>query len=70
VRASGKELDTPGAVGAHPSVMETEEVHSLASFPQVHDPGLGVLELKAQLHQDRPKRDQCRFGFRPRSAHR
>jgi hypothetical protein len=31
--------------------METEEVKPLASFPQVHDPGLRVLELKPKFAQ-------------------
>jgi hypothetical protein len=29
----------------HVAVMETEEIEPLASFTQVHDPRLGVLEL-------------------------
>jgi len=29
----------------------------------VHDPRLGVLELKTQLGQDRPKRRKCYLGL-------
>ena len=60
----------PGAVGAHPPVMEAQKVNALAPFGQVHDPGLGVLELKAQLRQDQPQRRKRRLGLRPRLAHR
>ena len=41
----------------------------LASILEVHDPGLGVLELKAQLRQDQPQRRKRRLGLLPRSAH-
>ena len=58
------------AVGAHPPVVEAEEIDALASLLQVHDPRLGVLELKAQLGQDQPQRRERRFGLLPRSAHR
>jgi len=60
----------PRAASAHPAVMETEEVHSLASLLQVHDPRLGVLELQAQFRQDLPKRDKRRLGFCARAAQR
>ena len=33
------------AVAAHPAVMEAEEIKALASLCQMHDPGLGRLEL-------------------------
>jgi len=58
------------AVGTDPPVMEAEEINALASLLQVHDPCLGVLELKAQLRQDQPQRRKRRFGLLPRSAHR
>ena len=41
---------------AHPTVVEAEEIKALASLCQMHDPGLGRLELEAQLGQDRPQR--------------
>ena len=59
----------PGAGGAHALVVEAEEVDFLASLLEVHDPGLGVLELQAKLTQDLPQRHERRFGFRPCSAH-
>jgi hypothetical protein len=34
-------------------MMKPEEVKPLASFSQVHDPGLGRLEFKPKLTQDR-----------------
>ena len=43
--------------------METEEVHSLASLLQVHDPRLGLLELEPQLFEDRRERRKRLFGF-------
>ena len=52
----------PGAVGAHPAMMKAEEVHALASLLEVHDPGLGRLELKAQLRQDR-RAPESRLGL-------
>ena len=58
------------AVGPDPPVMEAEEINALASLLQVHDPRLGVLELKAQLRPDQPQRRKRRLGLRPRSAHR
>ena len=60
----------PGAVGAHPAVVEAEEVNALASLLQVHDPGLGVLELEPKLAQDLPQRQKRRVGLRPCPAHR
>jgi len=48
----------PSAAGTYPPVMEAEEIHTLASLLQVHDPRLGVLELKTQLRQDHPKRGE------------
>jgi hypothetical protein len=32
-------------------------------FQQMHDPGLGLLELKAQFTQDRPKRGKRRLSL-------
>src|SRR4051812_16420592 len=58
-----------GAFGADPPVLEAEEIDALASLRQVHDPRLGVLELKAQLGQDQPQRRERRFGLLPRFAH-
>ena len=43
-------------VAAHPAVVEAEEIQALPTFGQVHDPRLGVLELKAKLGQDRRER--------------
>ena len=60
----------PSAAGAYPAVMEAEEINALASLLQVHDPGLGVLELEPKLTQDLPQRRKRRFGLRPRLAHR
>src|SRR6476646_4327259 len=60
----------PGSVGAHPSMMEAEEVNALASLLQVHDPGLGVLELEPKLAKDLPQRRERRLALRPRLAHR
>ena len=57
------------AVSSDPPVMEAEEINALASLLQVNDPGLGVLELKAQFSQDQPQRRKCRFGLLPRQAH-
>jgi hypothetical protein len=45
-----------GRVAAHVTVMEADEVKILASFPQVHDPRLGVLELQPELAEDRLER--------------
>jgi hypothetical protein len=50
-------------------VLEAEEINPLASLSQVHDPGLGVLELKPKLRQDRPQRRKRRLGLRTRPAH-
>ena len=50
-------------LAAHPAVMEAEEVQTLASLPQMHDPGLGLLERKAHFGQDRPKRRKRRLGL-------
>jgi hypothetical protein len=58
-----------GALGAHPPMMEAEEVNALASLLEVHDPGLGVLELKPKLAEDQPHRGECRFGLLLRPAH-
>jgi len=41
-----------GCGHANVAVMETEEVESLASFPQVHNPRLGVLERESELAGD------------------
>ena len=59
-----------GTLGADPPVVEAEEIDTLASLRQVHDPRLGVFELKAQLRQDQPQRAERRFGLLLRSAHR
>jgi hypothetical protein len=59
-----------GAGGAHPSVVEAEEVHPLASLREVHDPGLGVLQLEPKFAQDQPQRRERRLGFPPCPAHR
>src|SRR6266540_843104 len=57
------------AAGAHPAVMETEEVQPLASFAQVHDPRLRLLELQAQLGQDGSERRKSALGLRLCPAH-
>ena len=59
----------PGAFGAHPAVVEAEEINPLASPLQVHDPGLGVLELEPKLAQDLPQRQQRRLDLRPCPTH-
>ena len=50
-------------VSAHPAVVEAEKVQPLTAFFKVHDPRLGVLELKPQLGEDRRERHQRPFGF-------
>ena len=65
-RPASEESNRPSPVagtGAHHAVVEAEEVEPFPIHLQVHDPGLGRLELKAQLGQDRPKRHQRRFGL-------
>jgi hypothetical protein len=49
--------------------MEAEKVKPLASFPQVHDPRLSVLELKPELAEDDLKRLQGALGFPLCAAH-
>jgi hypothetical protein len=44
-------------------MMEAEEVNALASFSQVHDPCLGLLELKPQLGQDHRERPKGVLGL-------
>ena len=58
-----------GIAGAHPAVVEAEEVQPLTSLVEVHDPRLGLLGFKAQLRQERPKRHECRFGLAFGLAH-
>ena len=53
----------PRRVAAHVAVMEAKEIESLASFPQMHDPRLGVLQFQAELSQDHRKRRQGVLGF-------
>ena len=69
---AGEERDVavPGVAGAHPAVVEAEEVEPLASFPQVHDPRLGLLGLEAQVGQDRRERPKGGLGFPAGLAHR
>ena len=50
--------------------MEAEEVNPLAIQLQVHDPGLGILELEPKFAQDLPQRRERRLGLRPCPAHR
>src|SRR6266508_6873795 len=68
---AGEESEVAGAArtAAHVAVMEAEEVEALASFPQMHDPRLGLLRLKAELGQDRPERRKRLSGLRFRPAH-
>src|SRR6185312_13554930 len=49
--------------------MEAEEVNPLAIQLQVHDPGLGVLELEPEFAEDLPHRGERCFGLLPCSAH-
>jgi hypothetical protein len=60
-----------GAAGAaaHVAVMEAEEVEALASFPQLHDPRLGLFRLKPELGQKRPEHAERAPGFGLRPAH-
>ena len=59
------------ALGADPPVVEAEEIDALVlTLLQMHDPRLGVLELKAQFSQDQPERRERRFGLLARAAHR
>jgi hypothetical protein len=51
--------------GSHPPVVEAKEIQSFASLSEVHDAGLGLLELKAQFGRDGSKRDQRRFRLGP-----
>jgi hypothetical protein len=46
----------PGGAAAHPAVVETEQVDSLA---QLHDPRLGLLEFELKLAQDRRERREA-----------
>src|SRR3954454_23826632 len=50
-------------VSAHPAVVEAEKGQPLTAFFKVHDPRLGVLELKPQLGEDRRERRKRPFGF-------
>ena len=56
-------------VTAHPAVMEAGKVQPIPSFGEVHDPCLGLLELKAKLGKDRREHLERSFGFLPGSAH-
>jgi hypothetical protein len=49
-------------------VVEAKEIKALAPFPEVHDPRLGLLELKAKLGQDRRERRKRPFGLLPAVA--
>lgn len=44
-------------------MVETEEIDSLASFSQMHDPRLVRLELEAQFGQDRGERLEGALGL-------
>jgi hypothetical protein len=46
-------------------MVKAEKVQALPTFCQVHDPRLGVLELKAKLGQDRRERGERPFGLLP-----
>ena len=50
-------------VAAHPAVVEAEKVQPLPAFFKVHDPRLGLLELKPQLGEDRRERRKRLLGF-------
>ena len=56
-------------VAAHVAMMEAEEIQPLASFSQMHDPRLGLLQLQAQLRQDRRERLEGVLGFPLGLAH-
>ncbi|MBV8988800.1 MAG: hypothetical protein JO372_09605 [Solirubrobacterales bacterium] len=55
---------------ASPAVVEAEEVHSLASLLQVHDPRLGRFEFEPHIGQDRRERREGVLGFAPGLAQR
>ena len=57
------------SVAAHPAVVKAEKVQALPTLFQVHDPRLGLLELKAKLGEDHSQRRECAFGFLPGFAH-
>src|SRR6266545_2499424 len=59
------------AAGAYPAVMETEEVETLASLPQMHDPRLRLLQREAEFGQDASQRHEGAFGlpFAPAQHH-
>ena len=50
-------------------MMKAQEVQALAAFAQVHDPRLGVLELKALFGEDRPQRREGALGVPRGVAH-
>jgi len=62
----------PGALGttAHLAVLEAEEIQTLASFCQVHDPSICRLGSKAQFGEDRRQRLDGAFGLPARLAYR
>ncbi len=43
----------PNQLGAHAPVVEAEEVHSLATRGQVHDPRLGRFRFETEIGQHR-----------------
>ena len=58
MRPAREERYAPGLSGAatRPAAMDAEDVDVLASLLQVHDPRLGLLDLKPELGQDRRER--------------
>jgi hypothetical protein len=51
-------------------MVESEEIQSLASFSQVHDPSLGRFELKAHLGEDHGERLEGALGVPSGLAYR
>ena len=53
----------PAVRPRHPAMVKAEEVHSLASLLEVHDPRLGRFEFESHLGQDRRECHQGILGF-------
>jgi len=71
---AGKETDPAWldlALSAYPPVVKSEEIKSLGvlALGQVHDPGLGLLQLQAQPGQHQPQPLERGLGLLPGKAH-
>ena len=55
---------------ANPAVMKTEEIQPLTIISQIHDPGLGVLEVEPELRQDHRERLKSALGLLFAAAYR